>query len=385
MRRLVAAIALVGLGLASLPAQGLPNGLTVETVASGFSSAVLDFCFLPDGRGIAAERAGGVRVFSTDGSFPPTLIGTLPNVSTGPERALLSLTADPNFAANGYVYVWFSKLSPSLTRNTVLARVTLTGDLANASSSNLSFHSSSLRTILNTPDNRYNHNGGTVLFGPDGMLYVSIGDDDDDCSAQSLESQRGCLLRLDVSGLPAGGSSSAPHGSTLVPGDNPLSGSGTFGALVIAYGLRNPVRMTCDQQTGDLFISDVGKNAREEFNQYVYNTGNLQLRNYGWPWREGSSGYTGCGGTTPSGLVGPITETQQGFGGWFSTMGGLRYRNQGGIYDLGASYEGRAFWTDYFSGQVREIQQDSNGIWSPAPPRPGAPSGTGNPWATAIT
>ena len=148
---------------------------------------------------------------------------------------------------------------------------------------------SSRRVVLaSTPDNAFNHNGGSLRFGPDGMLYSSMGDDAQGCPAQTTTASLGCILRLNVSGLPAGGSTTAPTYSSLDPGNNPLSANTDFSQLVIAHGLRNPVRFEIDGATGNLYIGDVGQNAVEEYDEYVYATsGPLTLVNYGWPWQIG--------------------------------------------------------------------------------------------------
>jgi hypothetical protein len=255
-----------------------------------------------------------------------------------------------------------------------LDRFTCTGDLSNAASTNLTFAAASRRVIIsNAADNAFNHNGGTVLFGPDGMLYLSIGDDASSCTAQTLSAMQGKLLRMNVSGLAAGGSTTAPTAAQLDPGNNPLSNNTDFSQLVIAHGLRNPFRMTVDAPTGNLYIGDVGQNAVEEYDEYIYAAGAPTLVNFGWPWREGNQSYSSCGGTQPSGLVDPIAAVAQSGSSWRSAMGGPRYRNQGGTYDFGPSYEGNAFWSDYYSGEIRRLV-NNGGVWGPAPAVPGQPS-----------
>jgi glucose/arabinose dehydrogenase len=363
--------ALVACGTAA--AQSVPTGFVVDTVISSGLQACHDFCFLPDGRVLLANRGGLVQIWVAG---TPVAVGTVPNVETGQEKGLLGIVADPNFATNGYIYVWYSSTADSFMH---LDRFTCTGDLANPASTLVSFASSSRRVVLGAvPDNAFNHNGGSPRFGPDGMLYQSIGDDANACQAQSLTSQLGCVVRLNVNALPAGGSTTAPTFSSLDPGDNPLSANADFSQLVIAHGLRNPVRMEIDQATGNLYIGDVGQNAVEEYSEYVYNAGALQLRNFGWPWREGNNSYSTCGGSMPA-VVAPIATVNQGTG-WLSAMGGPRYRNQtGGAYNFGANYEGNAFFLDYFAGQVRRLVNTA-GVWGPAPSVPGQPDATN--WST---
>lgn len=367
---------------ASLPcafvdAQTLPTGFVNETMVSSGLTAPHDFCFLPDGRVLIANRPGGVTLWV--GGSSVSTVGNVANVLTGSERGLLSIEPDPNFPTNGYIYVWYSSTQDSFMH---LDRFTCTGDLSNPASTNLSFSTASRRVILAAvPDNAFNHNGGSARFGPDGMLYMCIGDDANNCTAQNTSSQLGCLLRMDLSALPAGGSLTAPSFSTLDPGTNPLSNNNDISQLVIGYGLRNPFRMEIDQVTGSLYIGDVGQNAVEEYSEYVYPvTGPLPLRNFGWPWREGNNTFSGCGGSAPGGLVPPIAAVNQG-GGWASVMGGPRYRNQGGTFDFGPSYEGVAFFHDYYAGQMRALEFNGS-TWSTLPPVAGQP---GAWWATGFS
>ncbi len=353
-------------------AQNVPTGFVVDTVVGSGLQAAHDFCFLPDGRVLLANRAGLVQIWAGGGAVS---VGTVPNVETGSEKGLLGIAADPAFATNGHVYVWYSSTADSFMH---LDRFTCTGDLANPVSTLVSFAGASRRVVLqSTPDNAFNHNGGSVRFGPDGMLYVSIGDDASSCTAQSTTSSTGCIMRLDVSGLAAGGSTTPPSFSSLDPGDNPLSANTDVSQLVLAHGLRNPVRFEIDQATGNLYIGDVGQNAVEEFSEYVYGAP-LQLVNFGWPWREGNSPFSSCGGSMPA-VTAPIAAVSQSGSGWLAAMGGPRYRNQGQQYDFGPAYEGNAFYFDYFAGQVRRLV-NSGGTWSAAPAVPGQPNATN--WGT---
>jgi len=364
-------VAALALSCASL-AQSVPTGFVIDTLVSTGLQAPHDFCFLPDGRTLIANRGGAVQIYAGSGVFA---VGTVPNVETGSERGLLSITADPSFPTNGNIYVWYSSAGDSFLH---LDRFTCTGDLANPTSTNLTFTAASRRVILGAmPDTAFNHNGGSCRFGPDGMLYQTMGDDASGCPAQSTTSLVGCLLRMDVSTLPAGPSTVLPTFSSLDPGTNPLSNNTDFSQLVIAHGFRNPVRMDIDQVTGNVYIADVGQSAVEEYDEYVYATP-LVLRNFGWPWREGNNSFQNCGGSTPT-LTAPIGTASQGTG-WQAVMGGPRYRNQGGQFDFGPAYEGNAFFHDYFAGEMRRLV--NTGTWGPAPAVPGQPNPTN--WGTGF-
>lgn len=356
-------------------AQTVPTNYVIDTLISSGLQAPNDFCFLPDGRVLLANRGGLVQLWA--GSGAPVSVGTVPSVETGSERGLLSIAADPNFASNGYLYCWWSSATDSFLH---LERFTCTGDLANPTSTNLAFSSATQRTILNSvPDGAFNHNGGSTRFGPDGMLYQSIGDDAGACNAQSQTSKLGCVLRMNVAALPSTPSLVEPSYALLNPGDNPLSATADFRQLLLGYGLRNPFRMEIDQLTGNLYIGDVGQSASEEYSEYVYSAGALTLANFGWPWREGTLSFTTCGGSLPSGLTAPIAESTS--SAWNSVMGGPRYRNQGGAYDFGPNYEGDAFFLDYFSGELRRLKQTA-GVWATAPAVPGQPNA--NFWGTGF-
>jgi glucose/arabinose dehydrogenase len=351
----------VAAALHSAPlAQTPPAGFVIDTLVSAGLQAPHDFCFLPDGRALIANRAGLVQVF-VEGQ-PVATVGTVPSVETGSERGLLSIEADPDFPTNGFIYVWYASTADSFLH---LDRFTCTGALANPASTSLTFAAASRRVILaSVPDTAFNHNGGSARFGPDGMLYLTIGDDAVSCNAQNTSSSVGCLLRMnvDVGVLGAGGSTTPPSFSAIDPGTNPLSANSDISQLVIAHGLRNPFRMEIDQLTGSIYIGDVGLSTREEYSEYVYpSVGALPLRNFGWPWREGLTSGSGCGGGAPSGMVDPLADASSP---WDSIMGGPRYRNQGGTFDFGPSFEGDAFFLDYFAGEMRRL--DHNGTSWPA-------------------
>ncbi|MEZ6196244.1 MAG: PQQ-dependent sugar dehydrogenase [Planctomycetota bacterium] len=370
---LVLALA-AGIGAAQ---ENVPAGFLVENLATGLSSPT-DFAFLPDGRVLITQQSTGqVRLWVPSLGTSLTTVGSVPNLTTGSERGLLSIAVDPNFATNGYIYLWWSRSAPSMME---LARFTCTGNLTSGTSSSLSFATSSRFTLVQAPDNAFNHNGGTCRFGPDGMLYQTIGDDANMCNAQSNTTYSGKVLRMNVATLPAGSGTATV--AQLDPGDNPMSGS-TNGptALAIAKGLRNPFSANMDPVTGDLFIADVGLSTREEYDQYVRNLGSPPaFVNFGWPMREGFVGGPQPTCAAQTGLTDPIDDRNYGSGGTSIMSAGV-YRNMGGGFDWGMSYEGNVFHNDYSNGTVERLMFNGT-AWVTAPSVPGQPSA--NFWGTGF-
>jgi glucose/arabinose dehydrogenase len=369
-------VAVVALVLAAATSsQNVPTGFVVESLVPAGLPMPHDLCFTPDGRCLVANQAGEVIVYANGST---ATVGVVPDVETSYERGLLSIAADPGFASNGHLYVFYSHTGDAFLH---VDRFTCTGALATATSTNLQFAATSRRVVLGTlPDNSTHHNGGALRFGPDGMMYLSCGDDDVPCQAQNIASQAGWLLRFTVGQLPAGGSSTLPSFATLDPGDNPLSTNSDHTQLMLAHGLRNPWRFEIDALSGDIYVGDVGSFIADELSEYVRPaTGPLPLRNFGWPWFEGTTASSGCGGSPPAGLVAPIGIVPNAQ--WVSLLAGPRYRNLGGPLQFGASYEGCLFLADHGSGGVRRLVW--TGSWNPAPAVAGQP--TVSDWGTGFS
>jgi glucose/arabinose dehydrogenase len=363
MIRLFAAAMALALGAG---AQTVPTGFTVDALLSTGLSRPTDLCFLPDGRALVANLAGDVTVYA-GGAF--ATIGSVPSVFAGGEQGLLSIAADPQFAANGFVYVWYTS---SLDAAMHLDRFQLQGVRNAPTSTALTLDLASRTVVLDAlPNNGAAHNGGSLRFGPDGLLYVSAGDDLDACGARSPSSGVGCLLRLDVANLPATPSLAAPSFALLDPGNNPLSAASDVSQLVIAHGLRNPFRMEIDPATGSLYVADVGETTAEELNEFALTGGPVPLRDFGWSDREGDQPWSPCPGIPPGSYVDPILSVAHSASNWRSIVAGPRYRNpaSGGF---GAAYDGDVFVCDYFAGDLRRLTPGPNG-WSDAPPVAGQP------------
>src|SRR5262249_9156141 len=149
-----------------------------------------------------------------------SLIGTVPELSTGYSKGLLAVAVDPAFPARPFAYFWLNH-APTATQRVV--RFTLSGALASASSASLSIGSPYV-VLADVGDQRPLHNGGALRFGPDGLLYLSAGDDASCCDAQNVAIPRGKILRMDVSTLPAGAGGPPPRSALLPAAGNPFTG-----------------------------------------------------------------------------------------------------------------------------------------------------------------
>ncbi len=317
------------------------------------------------GRTVAIANAGDDRLFVVDANGrilvyqvteegPLTLLGTYLDIRDRvlccDERGLLGLAFHPNYASNGYFFVYYTHKEDGVLQNgdIVIARYRAQPPTSNTVNSNTE---SILLTIEHSTHG--NHNGGGMAFGPDGYLYASVGDGggggDPLGSGQSLATHLGKVLRFDVDVNP----DVAPFYE--VPGDNPFVG--TPGAMeeIWAWGLRNPWRISFDRLTGDLFIADVGQNNREEVNfQLADSAGGV---NYGWPRMEGIACYNPSSGCQTGSLVLPILDYSHSDG--CSITGGYRYRGTA-VPTLHGTY----VFGDYCSKKIWAGVQAGNGAWS---------------------
>jgi glucose/arabinose dehydrogenase len=256
--------------------------------------------------------------------------------SEGLEQGLLGLAFHPNYPANGRFFVYYT----GLRGQTVLSRFQVTDDpnVADAVSE---------MVLLTVDQPARNHNGGMIAFGPDGFLYVGLGDggaaNDQFGNGQNLGSLLGALLRLEVD-------AGEPYG---VPGDNPFLSVPNARPELWAYGLRNPWRFAFDRATGDLYIADVGQNQYEEV--HVQPAGSPGGENYGWPIMEGRHCFQRDTCST-TGLQLPVTEYNHSQG--CSITGGYVYR--GGAFP---SLNGLYFYGDYCSGRIWALSRDADGHW----------------------
>lgn len=314
------------------------DNLALELVASGLFQPL--WVVAPPGdtsRLFLVEQNGRVRVMR-DGILQATpFLDIGSKVSCCGERGLLSLVFHPNYASNRRFFVNYT--DPSGTTVVSRWRVSDTPDVADAGSEQILFR---------VAQDFSNHNGGQLAFGPDGYLYVGMGDGgsggDPRERAQDANSLLGKLLRVDVD------VASEPYHA--VPADNPRAAEGRPLGLIWASGLRNPWRFAFDTLTNDLFIADVGQSNREEIDvQPASSTGG---ENYGWDIFEGSVCFDppphlpACP-AEPNAFVPPIHEYDHGTG--CSITGGFVYRGCR-MPDLHGTY----FYSDFCSPFVRTLQ-----------------------------
>lgn len=326
-------------------------------VGSGFNRPV--FAASPKGDRerlfVLEQHTGEIKIlFLNSGAVAPTPFLTVPGLSKGNEQGLLGLAFDPNYATNGHFYVNFNDTTG--TSEIRRYQVSATNpDVADAASA---------LTILRIPQPQINHNGGWIGFGPDGYLYVSVGDGGsaydsgnghtpDSGNAQDItDNLLGKILRLDVNGddFPAD-----PQRNYAIPPGNPFVGV-TGDDEIWAYGLRNPWRCSFDRATGDLYIGDVGQSTREEID--VQPSGSSGGENYGWRLREGSieTPSVGVGGLKPPGAIDPVYDYSHGTGALqgFSITGGYVYR--GPVASLYGAY----FFADAVNPRIWSFRYDGS-------------------------
>jgi len=306
-----------------------PIDLTLEPVASGLDFPV--FLTAPPGdthRLFVVEKSGRVRIVRDGILQAAPFLDLHADVSTGSEQGLLSMAFDPDYATSRRVFTSWTDANGDtrIVRYTASAVNPDTVDPASAD------------TVLAIPQPDANHNGGLIAFGPDGYLYVGLGDGggagDPNGNAQDLTTLLGKMLRLDVSGA----------GSYTIPADNPFVGGANRGEIW-SYGLRNPWRWSFDPVTGEVYVGDVGQDAWEEVDVASAGGGGL---NYGWNVMEGTTCY-GSGSCVRTGLTLPVLVYGHDQG--CSITGGYVYRG-GAIPELRGTY----FYADFCQGWVRTFR-----------------------------
>jgi glucose/arabinose dehydrogenase len=306
-------------------------GARLEQVVAGLSSPLYLTAPPADARLFIVEKTGGIRIVKEGALLEAPFLDLSAKVSNGSEQGLLGLAFDPEYATNGRFVVHYTDLAG----NTVLSRLQVSADPDRADPA-------SEQLILAVPQPAPNHNGGQVAFGPDGFLYLGLGDGggggDPQGRGQDLSDLLGSILRIDVR-------AGDPY---IVPADNPFVGSPAARAEIWSYGLRNPWRFSFDRANGDLYIADVGESQREEVDVSTQADGGGRAANYGWSVMEGSRCFRGPG-CDQTGLTLPVLEYSHQEG--CSITGGYVYRGS-----VIPSLQGHYLYADLCGGWVRSFR-----------------------------
>ncbi|MCS6304068.1 MAG: PQQ-dependent sugar dehydrogenase [Nitrospira sp.] len=305
--------------------------LKLQTIASTLNSPV--FLAAPPGdtnRLFVLEQGGAIKVLDrANGNMLSTFL-TLTGLTSGGEQGLLGLAFDPNYTTSGRFYIHYTDANGAIT---------VTRFVVSSTDPNVAEPASQVILVSIPHPTFANHNGGMLAFGPDGCLYAAVGDGggsgDPNNNAQNLASRLGKLLRID----PITGAACAS--GTL----NPFLSGGD--QLVWSYGLRNPWRFSFDGD--DLYIGDVGQDAREEIDVSQGPNAGRGL-NYGWRLMEGSVCFNPAINCTGGTLTLPTVEYTHDNGAC-SVTGGYVYRGQ-----VAPAIQGTYFYADFCAGFVRSFR-----------------------------
>jgi glucose/arabinose dehydrogenase len=297
--------------------QGQVSSITATRVATGLTQPLYATAAPGDSQRLfVVEQTGSIKIVDlASGTVNPTPFLTVSVDSSG-ERGLLGLAFDPNYATNGFFYIY--RTVPGATAHNEVDRYHVTGNVVDAGSQVQILNLGNLSAASN-------HNGGWIGFGPDGDLYIATGENATPSNSQTLTNLLGKILRI------------GPDGS--IPTDNPFFDSATgVNKAIYDLGLRNPFRDSFDRATGDFYIADVGQNTIEEINP------GIKGANYGWPSAEGPSG-------NPA-FTNPIFSYDHTVG--QAIIGGYVYRG------TSEGLQGQYFYADEVAGKVFTIRFDGS-------------------------
>ena len=339
----------------------VPNDVGLQLIGNVNENVGVRHAGDGSGRLFVINQNGIIRIVDNQDNLLTTPFLDISNkVRCCGERGLLGLAFHPDYAQNGYFFVNYTKESPDLG-DTIIERYQVSAQNPNIA------NDQSGTVLMRIIQDYSNHNGGNILFGPDGYLYIGMGDGgsggDPENRGQTLGSALGKMLRIDVD------NNSAPNhpapalfedpacpqdgNNYAIPATNPYANTQGACPEIWAWGLRNPWRWSFDKLTGDLIIGDVGQNAWEEINfQAASSTGG---ENYGWNCREGAHTYINC--QNPPAFVEPILEKSHASS-RCSITGGYRYR--GPV----SSIQGDYIYGDYCSGQIWFAESANNVNWT---------------------
>ena len=319
LTRLSLFVALLLFNQTRLFSQTFPANFSQVAVATGLSDPTI-MAFTPDGRIWVAQQNGALRIIKNGNLLPNPFVELL--VDPSGERGLIGIAIDPNFQSNQYIYLYYTvpAIGGTAAHNRV-SRFTAVGDVA-------LLGSETVLLDLDPLSGATNHNGGAMAFGPDGKLYIGVGENATAANAQTLSNHLGKVLRINADGS--------------IPADNPFANGTGPQRRIWAYGLRNPYTITFQPGTGRLFVNDVGQNTYEEINDAT-----VGGRNFGWPIAEGPSSNTA--------LTNPVFSYPHGSGdgSGCAITGGAFYNPTTATYP--ANLVGKYFYQDLCNNWINYI------------------------------
>ena len=338
-------------GSAAIVVPGSPGVRPGVRLLAESLAAPLDLAQPPGdtSRIFVVEQPGLIHVIRNDTLLPTPFLDIRDLVAYGGERGLLSLAFDPNYASNGRFFVGYTeeRADTLLEGDIKIARFTVSADPNVADPA-------SEQVLLTIPHAAHDvHNGGVVRFGPDGFLYVGLGDGgspaDTDGNGQNTGDLHGKVLRIDVRG------GALPY---AIPVTNPFYNRPPARPEIWAYGLRNPWRYSFDRVTHDLYIADVGEGAREEID--VQPATSMGGENYGWNVMEGTACFRPVTGCSSVGLVLPVAEYNTHVDGTCAIVGGYVYRGS-----RLPALVGQYFYGDYCARWIRSFRYVNGAMQDP--------------------
>ena len=336
------------------PAPGMPVGplaLGLDVVVTGLSFPVFMTAAPNDAtRLFIVERNGVIKIFdvATQQVLPTPFLNLTGQISITGEQGLLGLAFHPDYQNNGFFYIYVSNAEG----HSEIRRYQDSAGDANQADPASATLVITISQLLPNGLQFSNHQAGWLGFGMDGFLYAALGDGgsggDPTNRAQSLDTLLGKMLRLNID------SDAFPQDATrnyAIPADNPCVGQAGALGEIWSMGLRNPWRPSFDRGTGDLYIADVGQNAREEVNVSTVANGAGRGSNYGWKIMEGTLCFSPSSGCNMAGLVQPAVDYPHNASGGCSITGGYVYRGA-----AIAGLQGTYFYADYCQGFVRSFR-----------------------------
>ena len=331
-RHAVLSLALIAV-LAACGDEELPLLELAPALGGHRYEALVEIGVYPGERLFIAQQAGRVLIVSDDLPAGTVLLDITERVDSDLGEGILSLALDPGFAENGHLWVYY--FVDPLPDRTLLSRFTVVDDVADPATE---------LVVLELEQPGFNQNGGAIRFGPrDGLLYLSLGDGsastDPFKNGQNLGTLLGSVIRIDVRAA----SDAEPY---AVPEDNPFLEVAGARPEIFAYGLRNPFRMTIDEQSGEIWLGDVQVSTAEEIDRVQAGD------NLGWPIMEGAGCLSRGRACDVTGLVLPIV-TYAHDEGRCAAIGGVAYRGD----EIGP-LDGRYLYGDLCSGEIWAIERD---------------------------